>query len=213
MGRAHLSVLGAPASLIGSEPPQPPVRGSDLLSQIETFVTLCGMVWLRGGLRAKVLGRLGRKLSPHPRACALSCPLLAIYGPGSLGHLTRPFALPRPDALSPRALPTKETEAFHLGAVPLCTRPQVAGRRQPGPIGPSRNGLCSPRSWGAEFLMYEYRMPWSVPYIRQTRPGRSIHLAASSCTTTRCCGRSCGGQALRSHPRGSRRAIYAGSPI
>ena len=26
---------------------------------------------------------------------------IAIYGPGSLGHLTRPFALPRPDALSP----------------------------------------------------------------------------------------------------------------
>src|SRR5215208_4838166 len=55
------------------------------------------MVWLQ----AMVLGRLGRKPSPHPRACALSCPLLAIYGPGSLGHLTRPFALPHPDALSP----------------------------------------------------------------------------------------------------------------
>src|SRR5215204_6599224 len=95
------SVLGAPVSLIGSEPPHPPVRGSDLLSQIETFVTLCGMVWLRGGLRAKVLGRLGRKLFPHPRACALSCPLLAIYGPGSLGHLTRPFALPHPKHLKP----------------------------------------------------------------------------------------------------------------
>ena len=78
-------------------PTTPPVRGSDLLSQIETFVTLCGMVWLRGGLEAMVLGRLGRKLSPHPRACALSCPSSAIYGPGSLGHLTRPFALPHPD--------------------------------------------------------------------------------------------------------------------
>src|SRR5215208_5717233 len=32
-------------------------------------------------------------------------------------------------------------------------------------------------------------------YIRQTRPDRSIHLAASSCTTTKCCGRSRGGQA------------------
>ena len=58
------------------------------MSQIETFVTLCGMVWVR----AKVLGRLGRKPSPHPRACALSCPSLAVYyGPGSLGHLTRPY--------------------------------------------------------------------------------------------------------------------------
>src|SRR5215213_2840095 len=81
-GTTHPPVLGTPASLIGSEPPQPPVRGSDLLSQIETFVTFCGMVGLRGGLRAKVLGRLGRKLSPHPRACALSCPSSAIYGPG-----------------------------------------------------------------------------------------------------------------------------------
>jgi hypothetical protein len=36
----------------------------------ETFVTFCGMV----GLQAKVLGRLGKKPSPHPRACALSCP-------------------------------------------------------------------------------------------------------------------------------------------
>jgi hypothetical protein len=25
------------------------------------------------------------------------------------------------------------------------------------PIGPARNGLCSPRSWGADFLMYKYR--------------------------------------------------------
>ena len=33
-------------------------------------------------MRAKVLGRLGWKPSPHPRACALSCPSPAIYGPG-----------------------------------------------------------------------------------------------------------------------------------
>src|SRR5215218_10646401 len=88
-GTTHPPVLGTPASLIGSEPPQPPVRGSDLLSQIETFVTLCGMV----GLRAKVLGQMGWTTSPYQRACALSCPSPAIYGPGSLGHLTRPFAL------------------------------------------------------------------------------------------------------------------------
>ena len=66
---------------------QPHVGGCpDPLSWIEIFVTLCGMV----GLRAMVLGRLGRKPSPHPRACALSCPSPAIRGPGSLGHLTRP---------------------------------------------------------------------------------------------------------------------------
>src|SRR5215208_1385531 len=64
-------------------------RGSGPLSQIETSVTSCGMV----GLQAMALGRLGRKPSPHPRACALSCPSSAIYGPGSLGRFTRPFAL------------------------------------------------------------------------------------------------------------------------
>jgi hypothetical protein len=37
------------------------------------------VVWLR--LRAKVLGRLGRR--PHPRVSTLSCPSLDIYGPGS----------------------------------------------------------------------------------------------------------------------------------
>jgi hypothetical protein len=55
------------------------------LSWIETFVTLCGMV----GVQAMVLGRGSVHVS-QPRACALSCPLPAIYGPGALGHLTRP---------------------------------------------------------------------------------------------------------------------------
>jgi len=53
---------------------------------LATFVAFCGMV----GLQAMVLGRLGRKSSSHPRACALSCPSHAVYGPGALGHLTRP---------------------------------------------------------------------------------------------------------------------------
>src|SRR5215208_392794 len=53
------------------------------------------------GLRAKVLGQMGWTTSPYLRASALSCPSLAIYGPGSLGRFTRPFALPRPNALSP----------------------------------------------------------------------------------------------------------------
>jgi hypothetical protein len=61
------------------------LQGTAPLSQIETFVTLCGMV----GLRAKVLGRLGRKPSPHPRACALSCPSLAVYRAGAFG--LRPY--------------------------------------------------------------------------------------------------------------------------
>src|ERR671921_77907 len=36
------------------------------------------------GLRAKVLGRLGRTTSPHPKACALSCPSLVVYRAGAL---------------------------------------------------------------------------------------------------------------------------------
>jgi hypothetical protein len=55
------------------------------LAYLETFVTFYGMVWLR----ATVLGRLGWKPSPHPRAHALSCPPPADYEPG-LGHFTRP---------------------------------------------------------------------------------------------------------------------------
>src|SRR5687767_9954252 len=75
-------------------PTAPKLRGSDLLSQIETFVTLCGMVWVR----AKVLGQMGWTTSPYLRAGALSCPSLAIYRAGVLRGL-RPFrALPHPDA-------------------------------------------------------------------------------------------------------------------
>jgi hypothetical protein len=58
-----------------------------LSSCIATFVAFCGMV----GLRAKVLGRLGRKPSPHPRACALSCPSLVVYRAGVLQGGLRPL--------------------------------------------------------------------------------------------------------------------------
>jgi hypothetical protein len=55
---------------------------------------ICHFMWY-GGVQAVVLGRVGRKPSPHPRACALSCPSPTIRGPGSLGHghLTRPAVL------------------------------------------------------------------------------------------------------------------------
>src|SRR5829696_7927670 len=76
------------------------LRGSGPLSQIETFVTFCGIVWLR----AKVLGQMGWTTSPYLRAGALSCPSLAIDGPGSYGAPAFRFAAPpRLDALSPRA--------------------------------------------------------------------------------------------------------------
>jgi hypothetical protein len=89
-------------------PTAPKLRGSDLLSQIETFVTLCGMVWVR----AKVLGQMGWTTSPYLRAGALSCPSLAIYGPGSSGGSGlytvhgRAFltSLGRPSLCAPEAL-------------------------------------------------------------------------------------------------------------
>src|SRR5215218_10173299 len=93
-----LLVLVAPASLMGSELPW--LTGSGPLSWIETFVTFCGIVWLR----AKVLGQMGWTTSPYLRAGALSCPSLAIDGPGSYGAPAFRFAAPpRPNALSPRA--------------------------------------------------------------------------------------------------------------
>src|SRR5215218_1457769 len=109
-GTTHPPVLGTPASLIGSESPHPPVRGSDLLSQIETFVTLCGMV----GLRAKVLGQMGWTTSPYQRACALSCPSLAIYGPGSLQRGTLTPA--RTSLLKPAAGQKVQPPIDHQGA-------------------------------------------------------------------------------------------------
>ena len=43
-----------------------------------------------------------------------------------------------------------------------------------------------------------------MPYIREVRLARAIHLAVSSCTTTRCCCRVGGLRVFRSHPRGPR---------
>jgi hypothetical protein len=49
----------------------PTLRGSGPLWQIETFVTFCGMVGLRRE-RAKVLGRLGRRLqAPSKNVCSI----------------------------------------------------------------------------------------------------------------------------------------------
>ena len=55
-------------------------RDPGLLAQIETSVTFCGMV----GLRAKVLGRLGRtENSPSKSVCSILP--IAICGPGLYG--------------------------------------------------------------------------------------------------------------------------------
>jgi hypothetical protein len=61
----------------------PTLGGSGPLSQIETFVTFCGMVGLRRGDygRRSQVG-WGGSYKPHPRAGALSCPSLAVYRAG-----------------------------------------------------------------------------------------------------------------------------------
>jgi hypothetical protein len=64
---------------------------SGCLSQnIATFVTFMWYSGVEGGLRAKVLGRMGNSIFSHRRACALSCPSPAIYGPGFSHYPTRP---------------------------------------------------------------------------------------------------------------------------
>src|SRR5215216_1804047 len=90
------------------------LQGTAPLSQIETFVTFCGIVWLR----AKVLGRMGWTTSPYLRACALSCPSLAIDGPGSYGAPA--FILPSA-ALFGTSLPWR---GLSLCAPPRCAGPQ-----------------------------------------------------------------------------------------
>ena len=67
------------------------------------------------GLRAKVLGRLGRTTSPQPRACALSCPSLVVYQTGALG--SRPYHWPRCCLTLPRARPSLCPGLNSLGRV------------------------------------------------------------------------------------------------
>src|SRR5215213_4934729 len=55
-----------------------------------------------GGVAGDGLRSVGEEALPSSKSVCSILPI-AIYGPGSLGHLTRPFALPRPDALSPLA--------------------------------------------------------------------------------------------------------------
>jgi hypothetical protein len=86
------------------------LRSSDPLAQIETFVTFCGMVWLRG-ITGEGLRSVGVAPIPQPRACALSCPSLAVYRAGALwgsglynahvvGRAAPPLARPSLCALS-----------------------------------------------------------------------------------------------------------------
>src|SRR5918992_953037 len=53
-----------------------------------------------GGVAGDGLRSVGEEALPHPRACALSCPS-PFAGRSSQGTGLRPFAMPRPDALSP----------------------------------------------------------------------------------------------------------------
>src|SRR5215208_8015835 len=112
------------------------LQGTAPLSQIETFVTFCGIVWLR----AKVLGRMGWTTSPYLRACALSCPSLAIDGPGSYGAPAFRFAASgHPDPLS--------TPPPISGFFPYNTRRQ--DHPSSGALGPIGPRLCAihPSAW------------------------------------------------------------------
>src|SRR5215210_6160706 len=77
------------------------------LSGLETYVTFCGMV----GLRATVLGRLGWKPSPHPRAHALSYPPPAIYW---LGLRLTKLARAEVVVISPELRPELESVAAEI---------------------------------------------------------------------------------------------------
>jgi hypothetical protein len=104
-------------------------------------------------VRAKVLGRLGRKPSPHSGACALSCPSRAIDGSGSFG-ISASFvcvieddSLPMPRRLRVICSPLRRSPARSSGksgtggpevfenvfrrARPPCLRGAVISRRPP----------------------------------------------------------------------------------
>ena len=83
------------------------------------------------GVRAKVLGQMGWTTSPYQRAGALSCPSLAIYGPGSYGIsafiVLSPSRCPKPSAPAPhggriipddKSIPSSASLAYRDGAMP-----------------------------------------------------------------------------------------------
>ena len=98
MGRAHprkfklnSSVLDTPASLIGSELPQP------LRAGLRPFVAdrnIRHFLWY-GGVAGDGLRSVGEEALPHPRACALSCPspFAGRSSHTSQGTGLRPFSL------------------------------------------------------------------------------------------------------------------------
>src|SRR5215217_7473840 len=104
------------------------------------------------GLRAKVLGRLGRKPSPHPRACALSCPSLVVYRAGVLQGGSGPYTVSKAArwahhllrglrfaTVQPlKAPPTGPPFVHAQETIVACGRP-FAGGSDPG--GPARCGI------------------------------------------------------------------------
>ncbi len=110
------------------------------------------------GLRAKVLGRLGRKPSPHPRASALSCPSLDIYRPelpdGAPAFIMLPLLAASYSPILPRRGPSlcrgpvpHYVSYVHHGhksakAVHKKRNARRRGRPSPGAPGPSGPGLC-----------------------------------------------------------------------
>src|SRR5215217_6804761 len=112
---------------------------------------------------------MGWTTSPYLRAGALSCPSLAIYGPGSYGAPAFRFAAPpRPDALSP------------LPLMPVARRiiPDGMGVPSPAVLGSYRGGAMrySSSPWlSLSLSQSSYFWPLGMSLFRVTK-GRRLFL-------------------------------------
>src|SRR5215213_4230444 len=95
MHNSYTHALASSASLIGSEFPRTGLRPFVVNRNIRNYLWYGGVA--RGGLRAKVLGRLGRRLQALSKSVCSILPVARwLSGRGS--HQLRPFALPRSSA-------------------------------------------------------------------------------------------------------------------
>ena len=120
------------------------------------------------GLRVMVLGRMGWTTSPYPRACALSCPSPAFYGPGS--DTPRPAAYREKRELRQlvRKVASLLTEPLRYAAAELAAA-EATGRRVScmwQPSGATEAPQCGRE---AEYL---------VPDVTRVSGGGEIEVAA-----------------------------------
>ena len=124
------SVLGAPASLIGSELPW--LQGSGLYNAlgraaspfpiaIGAAFTLsgCALREISGGATMTIPGGAGMVCTILQLAYVLGAPASIIKGRSSRATGLRPFALPRPDALSPLPASAVGCVRAHQHIIPI----------------------------------------------------------------------------------------------